>query len=75
MTKVLAVAKVLAMGQGQSEFQAGRESAQREITSDRWSRDLARRYLDMCAEAGCREGRDEFDRGFIARVEELAGSP
>ncbi len=52
------------------EFKLGRAAADREMGQTH-PEDI-RDYLRQCEEMGCAEGRDEYDRGFMARVRELA---
>lgn len=54
------------------ETEAGRTAAAREIKLDAWTPADARRYLAECQACNCAEGRDDFDRGFMAVVRELA---
>ncbi len=49
---------------------AGRAVAEREM--GKTHPEDVREYLRQCEEMGCAEGRSDFDRGFMARVRELA---
>jgi hypothetical protein len=57
---------------GDMKYAAGHARAMREFADDGWTPGFAARYLDECTMFGRGDGRDEYDRGYMAAVRELA---
>lgn len=55
-----------------SEYEAGREAAKREIRDDRWTPEMAQRYLAAIQPLAPGGPLAEFDRGFTDAVRALA---